>query len=182
MDARRAARRDLGSVSDADAACWIAEARPATEAEIRRLAWLCNAAVDEEDLRAVAHVAILEAHLSYRPGRCSLRTWVGKLIRWRLTEAVQAEQRPEEPLEQPVVNGRSPEEIVEATERAGWLQSAIGKLGPRHRTIVAARLRGEVTRHTGMTLGISGGRVRQELEVATAALAQAALDEGVTDE
>lgn len=143
---------------------------------------LRDPALETADLRAVAEIAVLEAKLTYRSARGSLKTWTRRVIRWRLLELVS--QRPEVPLDEPesVLNGENPEEVLAALERRQWMEGAIGELGPRRRVIIAATVRGETLNETGQTLGISRSRVCQERKTALIQLHERALEDGLADE
>lgn len=65
------------------AATIVAEARQAA-ARTRRVSWYT-----EDDYRAVAQIAVLEALVTYREGCGAVfGTWVRRVVRWRLNETV----------------------------------------------------------------------------------------------
>lgn len=188
MDARRAARRDLGAITGPLARQILTQTEPAIDAEVRRLrpALRHCQGIDEDDLRALGQIAALESYLTWDANAgCALRSWAGKLIRWRLTEAVQRTQSPER------TAGATPpgafDEVIDPSEgydeseRLDWLQATLGSLSPRLRTLVAARLRGESGREVGRTLGISDARVVEQLATAVSELRDAAMDAGLAD-
>lgn len=146
--------------------------------------WGAAVGLEPEDLRQMARVAVLEAALSHRGGRAKLKTWVNRTIRWRLTEALQGSERPEEPLDEPsdVVNGQNPEELVERLQIVRWVRRAVDGLDVRQRAIVACRLRGESMREIGMSLGISKTRAHQEVTFALEVLRDAAHRERLDEE
>ncbi len=184
MDGERPALAALGAIDDATAREAIAAAAPAIEAEVRRMAAaLKDRALQAADLRAVSHVAVLEALLTHRPGRGSLSFWTRRVIHWRLVEVVSRE-RPELVLEvaPPVLNGENPEEVLQALELRDWMESAVGELPPRRRVIIAAAVRGETLQETGATLGIGRSRVCQERKTALTVLRDRALEDGLADE
>lgn len=121
---------------------------------------------DAADLQQIARLATLDAYTSFQEeGGRSLSSWVYKYISWRLTEYVKQEPI-FEPFDGPVLNGKNPEEKFFTEERRMWLESAIGTLTPRQRTIVCAQLSGESLTEIAPTLGISVSRVYQEAKVA----------------
>jgi RNA polymerase sigma factor (sigma-70 family) len=114
----------------------------------------------------MARLATLDAYTSFsEEGGRSLSSWVYKHIFWRLTLYVRQEPI-FEPFDGPVLNGKNPEEKFFTEERRMWLESAIGMLSPRQRTIVCAQLSGESIREIAPTLGISVARVGQEAKAA----------------
>jgi RNA polymerase sigma factor (sigma-70 family) len=184
MDPRRAARRDLGEIDAGRAQEVLREVEPVLRGEVRRVAkaLLMVAGLGEDDLLALARIAALEAALSHEEGRGTLRAWVRRHVRWRLGEALDRAPDREAPLPEVLVNGRGPEETAQVRARAVWLQGAVAKLPPRHRTLVAAKLAGESQRTTARTLGISDGYASQQLQQAIRRLHARALAEGWIDE
>ncbi len=153
MDPKRVVRLDLGSISAPLARQILEQTESAVEAEVRRLrpALRHVAGIDEDDLRSLGQIAALESYLTWDAERGgALRTWAGRLIRWRLTEAVQLAQSPEQTAgsvpRAAAEEAVDPTEGYDAAERAEWLQSTLGGLTPRLRVLVAARLRGETGR------------------------------------
>ena len=128
--------------------------------------------LEPDDLRQLARLAVLEAALSHRPSRAALGTWVRRNVRWRLLEALEAEARPEEPLEAPeaVLNGENPEELVERLQLVGWIRAEIDQLDVRQRTILACRLGGETYTAIGATLGIGRTQTWRDTSSAFAVL------------
>lgn len=186
MDPRRIVRLDLGSISGAQAAAILAECAPAVDAEVARLrsALRHTQGVDEDDLRSLGQIACLEASLTWDASRgCALRTWAGRMVRWRLSEAVQAAQSPERGgIETSEEEGVDPHEDYDEAERLEWLQRALGGLTPRLRLLVASRLRGEAQGAVGRTLGIAKARTSQEVHAAVACLRVAAAGAGLVEE
>ncbi|HEY5657384.1 MAG TPA: sigma-70 family RNA polymerase sigma factor [Myxococcota bacterium] len=166
---------ELGSVGDERARELLQRFAPAVDGAVRAfVAGGARVGLEPDDLRQLARLAVLDAALSH-DGRASLGHWVRKTIRWRLTEAVLAEERPEEPLEAPerVVNGENPEELVERLHLVSWVRGAVDGLDVRQRTILACRLEGETLRQIAASLGISATRVHQETKRAHQRLRQA---------
>ena len=63
---------------------------------VRNAVWACPG-LDEDDLAAVAQIAILEASVTWVEGKGrSLRSWVQQVIRWRLGETLTASRQPNE--------------------------------------------------------------------------------------
>lgn len=183
---QRAARRDLSQIGEAQARALLEEHADAIAWSTRYYrAWGAQVGLEMSDLRSLARVAVLEAALSYRDSSAaSLRTWVRRNIRWRLVEALEGGERPEEPLDEPerVVNGQSPEELVARLRAIGWVRQQIDGLEVRQRTILACRLEGETMREIAATLGISATRVHQESTEALATLRKRAAHELLDEE
>lgn len=185
MDPRRAVRRDLGGIGAAVAIRVLTECAPAIEAEVRRLRPSLRhvQGLDEDDLRSLGQIAALEAYLTHADGRGrTLRSWAGQVVRWRLVEAVQAAQAPDEHV---MLEGDEvevdPTLDYERAEQISWLHRTVGTLPPRMRVLVAARLSGQSQGAAGRTLGIGDTRVSQEVGAAVVALHAAALDAGLVD-
>jgi DNA-directed RNA polymerase specialized sigma24 family protein len=188
VDPKRVVRLDLGSISAPLARQILEQTESAVEAEVRRLrpALRHVAGIDEDDLRSLGQIAALESYLTWDAERgCALRTWAGRLIRWRLTEAVQLAQSPEQTAgsvpRAAAEEAVDPTEGYDAAERAEWLQSTLGGLTPRLRVLVAARLRGETGREAGRTLGISDALASSKVLEALRILHRAAVDDGLGD-
>lgn len=188
MDNRRAARLDLGMIGAALASRILAECSLAIEVEVRRLtpALRHTQGLDPEDLHALGQIAVLEAYLTHEPekGR-TLRSWAGQVVRWRLVEAVQQAQSPEAGGNgavcdaEPEDEAEDPATSYDEIEKLTWLQQAIGRLPPRQRTLLAARLRGETGREVGKTLGLGDVRASQVASGAIRLLYEQALDAGL---
>lgn len=187
MDAaRRAVRLDLGTISGPLARQILEQSASAVEAEVRRLrpALKHTQGLDADDLRSMGQIAALESYLTWDAAAgCALRTWTGKVIRWRLSEAIERAQSPErcsgstppKALEQTY----DPSEGYDASERIGWLETTVGTLAPRLRCIVAAKLRGESGSEVGRTLGVSQTLISVELDRALGTLRLQAVDDGL---
>jgi RNA polymerase sigma factor (sigma-70 family) len=154
------------------------------EGELRKYASIELAGLGYDDLRAVAHIAVLEASQSHDEERGRLKTWVRNVIRWRLAETVKAAQPDAELTDEPekFPNGANPYEVMARIEATMWVRQSIGALGPRRRTIVVASMAGETLRQIGPTLGISKSRVAQERKKAYETLREQALAAGLVDE
>lgn len=182
---KRLARHNLGGVSDAEARQLLRELAPGIEAAVRAFrAWGHNVGLDEDDLRQIARVAVLDAAQTHRAEASTFGHWARRTIRWRLTEALERSERPEEPLDAPeeVLNGENPEEVLERLQAVRWVRQAVDRLDVRQRTIVDCRLRGESVREIGITLGISKTRAHQELHAALGILRHQAVNDRLDEE
>lgn len=91
MDVGRQARRNLGGLDPARVKEILELARVPIEAEVSRyrVALRRCSAIDADDLRALGQIAALEAAQTHDPSRGSaLRSWIGFLVRQRITEAM----------------------------------------------------------------------------------------------
>lgn len=134
------------------------------KAEVSRVAACCYG-IEVDDLRSIAAMAVLEAHLTYAQGAsASPKTWTRRVLRWRLDEAARRSERPETPTADmdAVLNGRSPERAMLTAERMIWLQSAVSTLPPRRAAIVVATLHGEKPGEIAETLGIKSASLQVE--------------------
>lgn len=85
-------REPIANVSNEQAKAWIEEFKDILEIEIAR----CfvkfgrqDRAMTMSDMRQIGSIAIIEACVLYRcdnDKKCSLRTWVSRVVRWRLME------------------------------------------------------------------------------------------------
>lgn len=167
------------------AAQLLRQFEPLVATEVRRIRWrLSSSYLDDDDLFAVGHSAVLEAAQAFQPGRGPLGPWVRRRVRSRLSNALKRAQRHEAPSEdgQVVPNGRSPEELLVSLQAVAWVRGAMGVLPPRQRVIVVARMSGETVRKTAASLGISPTRVQQEHNAALRQLRQQALADGYEGE
>lgn len=169
---------DYGSLSDQLARQVLADARGYIEALVLKVRPFTRAH-DEDDLRSVAEMAALEAHLTYEPDRGrSWGTWVYQVISWRLEELRQEEvDVPAEGVVWAPCPAPSPESRVEAYQLAEWLESRLARLPPRHALVVARKLHGETGAELGETLGLSRARVSQVVRKAEQMLHRRALAE-----
>jgi RNA polymerase sigma factor (sigma-70 family) len=128
--------------------------------------------LDDDDLRQVGQIAVLEALQSFHTGAASKRTWVSRVVRWRLLEAAKAlngapagtfvpEQGEEAPTTDPEVDAQ-----VLRRERLAWLEHEIGRLTPRERTAVGCFLAGESQTEVARSLGISLSTLNAQLHEA----------------
>lgn len=203
--------RELGSISATRAAEVLTTCATVIDAEVRNAAPALRfmEGFDRDDLYALARIAALESSLTFVVGRCAFTTWASRVIRWRLLEAVRSAQRPPGALEldapciaraefgvselgvgtlEPLGASHAPEALVldpadeqDRDERVRWLVTALGALSPRRRALVVAKLRGESGQELSAMLGVSDGRISQEVRVAVDALHAAAVDAGLTD-
>jgi RNA polymerase sigma factor (sigma-70 family) len=119
----------------------------------------------DEDLAQVARIAVLEAYVTHRQGRGrKLKSWVHRVVRWRVAEAWQ--RRPPEalPLEEELLNGAPPDRLLEQLQGVRMARQYIDSLSPRLQTVYAALLTGETPTEIAHTLGITPGRLRQVLQ------------------
>lgn len=123
---------------------------------------------DRSDLEAVAAIAVLEGHITFRDdGNQTVRTWISRTIRWRVQTAYTT-LRPRETLvpHPEKANGADPEQQF-------WRATAVkalGHLSLRHRVIVDGRMRGETFEEIGDSIGLSGSLVHRESTKAFAIL------------
>lgn len=176
LSAKRTVRADLSALSDAEAVALLARYAPVIDAEVRRYGWrsrALGAALGMDDLKATAQIAALEAHLSWRPeGGRSRTNWVGKVIRWRLAEVLQAlpgEDAHGELAEVIVedafdahLRAPAPDARLEQAQRRERFETLVGSLSPRRRTIVACYLAGETFAKIAETLGVGHQFVARE--------------------
>lgn len=175
----RELRVPLGAVDDATARQLLATHRRLVLGVVRRFLPVAQRAfhpIGPDELLAIGETAVLEAHLTYRPGdetkvsspEVGLRLWTRRVVRWRIADAVSravvteppAETRAEEPLHAKL-NGHEQQTHVYRSELLIWLKGAIGRLPIRQRIVVASLLRGETQAELASQLGLSPGRVCQ---------------------
>jgi RNA polymerase sigma factor (sigma-70 family) len=134
-----------------------------------------------EDLVSVGQIAILEAHVTYKPTLdCTQDTWTKRVVRWRIAE--EAARYVERPLPKAtdterMSNGLAPDKLY---DRA-FAREAIGVLDPRRAAILQCRLHGYTCEEIGTQLGISASRVSTEEHRALEQLRVWADDEDVVD-
>lgn len=153
---------DYGSLTDAEVRQVLSDARGYIEALVHKLARF-TPGHDEDDLRSVAEMAALEAHLTYEPDRGRAPgTWAYQVISWRLEELRQDEvDIPMEAVAHAASPAPSPESRVEAYQLAEWLEANLARLSPRRALVLARRLHGETGEEVGSTLGLSRARISQ---------------------
>lgn len=134
-----------------------------------------------DDLQTYGQMAVLEAYITHDPAHGLEKTWVTHVVRWRVQEAAKMAQRPEVPTDQAHTwaNGAGPEEKTTVHEQKLWLESKIGSLSPREANVIALRLRGESSSAIAVTLGVSRGRISQNVSSAVQTLHKLALSEGL---
>jgi RNA polymerase sigma factor (sigma-70 family) len=155
MSASRDVRVDLGSIDAATARRLLREYS----------GLVAGVARGDEDLAQVARIAVLEAYVTHRPGRGrTLKSWVHKVVRWRVADAWQ--RRPVEalPLEEELLNGAPPDRLLEQLQGVRLARQYVDSLSPRLQTIYAAMLNGETPSEIAHTLGITPSRLRQVLQ------------------
>lgn len=120
--------------------------------------------VPVDDLLSAGRLAVLEAAVTFdaaKGGRA--RTWVKRIIRWRVSEQVDGVLRRPTSVTNPAAlpNGSNPEDAVGLFQ----LRRAVDRLTPRQQNIVHATFwEGETLREIAATLGISKSRVHTELK------------------
>ena len=116
--------------------------------------------VERDELRANGRIAILEGYLR-RDKRSAEKTWIRKVIHWKLAELAGAGDGVEKDYlgtDPQLLNGADPEEQF---WRASAI-SAISRLNVRRQIIVAAKIQGETYEEIAETLGISTARTAVE--------------------
>lgn len=171
MMPRRVIRQDCSEVTNGQATAWLTEYGHVVEIQLRRVprAALRAGWFDEDDLRAVGQMAVLEACQTYDEGRqaqIALRSWVGRLVDWRMRAAVKDAYKVSTSAANP------PEWATERTDDPEWLdmsamqtqlREAIRQLGVRDKTILLEHLAGETSAGIGKPLGVSGPMIRQRI-------------------
>lgn len=177
-------RCDLSALNEAEAVEALRTHQTTIESEARYYARRSrDEAVDLEDLRAVAQVAVLEALVTFDASRtASEGTWVRLMIRWRLQDALRREQATEAVDAEALPNGRTPGQIFEAMEARVWWEQEVGRLPPRDRVIVAATAQGETIRQIAHTLGLTASTACRARQRAYDTLRRRALEAGVAEE
>lgn len=86
---KAAIRRDMAQIPDKRARQLLAQFHSHIEKVLSRFATKHLIGTDKDDLRAIAHVAVLEAFVLYdEPTHgASLSSWVHRVVRWRVSEA-----------------------------------------------------------------------------------------------
>ena len=156
-----------GVIDDAAARALLDRFAKLIDTELRRVSATDS---DNAAMRSAACLAVLEGALTHNEHRGPLQPWIRRVVRWRLV--AQTTRHGSEPelrvsdAEQ-VVNGDNPEQIVTKLR----LHAAIGRLSPRHRTIITNYFwGGETLRQVAETLGLSPARVHAELHTALSLL------------
>ena len=149
----RQVRTGLSSVSNEDAKRVLAE----HDRLLKKLA-----KHDPEKFQ-IARIAAIEAYANYDPSKgASLKHWIGRTVKWRLSHEDRPNRSPTDLLEVPLdeagdlTNGKNPEERLLEMEAQMWLRTAIDSLeGPRKKIVVAAQLEGQTMAKIAATLGVS---------------------------
>jgi DNA-directed RNA polymerase specialized sigma24 family protein len=120
--------------------------------------------LDAATVRGVGEDAMLEAFLSHDVRQATERTWVKKLVLWRLAEAAGRQPGPAVSFgtDPPILNGVDPEA---AFLRATAVR-ALSHLSIRQQQIVDGRMRGETFLEIGQQLGISDTLAHREAKAA----------------
>lgn len=183
MDPSRVARVDLASVSNAQAKRALSDMAGAVEKELQKVAWVRLRGVDLDDLRAIAHLAVLEAVVTYNESRGrKWSSWAYQLIRWRLQEAVRVELAYETQevaaVNAPLDAAPSPEEVYLAREAHTRVGRHLARLPPRAGTALACKLQGESLAEIGASVGVHYSLVCREIQDAVRTVSDAvALEE-----
>lgn len=145
---------NLGAISDTEARRLLQEYLPIVRAVGPLYPHLSDA-----ELQAAGEDAICEAYLSHRADRALERTWVRKVIHWRLAEAGTPAQDLESLGSDPqILNGRDPElALLQATA-----VSLVARLSVRQQMVVDGRMRGETYEEIADQIGISPQRAHVE--------------------
>lgn len=151
--------RDLGAVDAATARRLLQAYLPM----IRSLGRLYPH-LDAATVRGVGEDAMLEAYISYDATQATERTWVKKLVLWRLSEAASRQPSSAASLgtDPAILNGVDPEA---AFLRATAVR-ALSHLSIRQQQIVDGRMRGETFIEIGQQLGISDTLAHREAKAA----------------
>lgn len=136
----------------------------------------------DDDLVAIAQIAVLEAAVLYqKEAGASLDTWIRRLVRWRIKEAL-PRYCDEDELDEDgfVANGKTDyERVLASLERDEWVRQQVETLeDDRHRHIVLMVLQGDSYRQIAVSLGLSPATVmRKAREAMRLLLAAAVLDD-----
>lgn len=143
----------LGAISEGDARRLLQDYLPIVYALAPLYPYLST-----DELRAAGEDAILEAYLSHDPGRALERTWVRRVIHWRLAETPRLPEQESLEVDPQIINGGDPElAMVQATA-----VTLISRLSIRHQNIVDGRMRGETYEEIAEQIGITAQRVHTE--------------------
>lgn len=125
MFVRRQVRQDMGAVPPKTAREILRDFEKLINAEARQCARLTRRMpwFGFEDYAAVGQIAAMEAFVLYRP-ECgaSLKTWIGRMVRWRMREAARRVRDPlgllaaVESVRRKVAADAAPPEALEAAE------------------------------------------------------------------
>jgi RNA polymerase sigma factor (sigma-70 family) len=168
---------DLGSVSNAKAKKLLAKYGGLARGFARRIR------PHDDDLAALAEIAIIEAAVLYRKDSgAHFDTWVFRIVRWRVKEALPKPSTAEDlDIDTFPANGRSDhEKLLGELERDAWVRAQVEALPRlRQRHILAALMRGESYTQIASQLGLSRSAVYREAREAMEQLWAAALLDGV---
>lgn len=182
-------RVDCTDLPAAQARQWLSDYRDVVEKHIvwfRRSLHHTVGLVDE-DLRTVGQMAVLEACRTYNDtSGATLRTWVGTVVRWRLTSLLHKLSKPQgehvNHMEAVTRYEASQvdefEERMEYTEQLRQLAAYLAMMPHRTRIVLFQRLEGVDERTIAKTLGISKVRTEQLVGDARAQLREALVSEG----
>lgn len=138
----------------------------------------------DDDLIAIANIAVIEAYVLYKKDAgASLDTWIRRLVRWRVKEALPRYNDTEELDDDGfVANGKTDyERVLGELQRDDWVRYQVTMLeDDRQRHIVLMILQGETYRSIASSLGLSPSTVlRKAREAMRLLLAAAVLDDVV---
>lgn len=185
MDVARQARRNLGGMPPARVREVLELARVPIASEISRyrLALRRCGSIDEDDLRSLGQIAALEAAHTHDPSRGSeLRSWIGFLVRQRITEAMKDAG---DAASVEIAFGLPPDfeslteaydpiefERFELANAREWVERSLCGLSPRQKILIAQLLGNvcESFRELSASLGVDKSRVFQDYQVALTAL------------
>lgn len=170
---------DLSSVTSAQAQELLSSARKVIEKLVYKQARR-SYGYEVEDLRAVAEIAVLEAHVTYSPtarGASSRSTWTYNTIKWRLAELTTAPAG--ELYDHDGAHEETPEALVVKKDLGEWLERALARLPIRHGHILGRKLTGETGTEIAHTLGITKAAVSQQALLGIRRLKAQAEDDGL---
>lgn len=128
--------------------------------------------LEQEELRAVGRVGVMEAWVTHNPQRIPMRAWVTKVVRWRIferadTELSRLDSGALELAPEQATNGRHDPERLFMLEQ---VMELIVYLPPRQAMIIDARLRRETFLEVATSLGLSQSTCHAEYVNALAQL------------
>lgn len=121
--------------------------------------------LERDEVLEIGRIAVIEAYLTHDAERSTERTWVRKVVGWRLGDAAARDWHTRgegaiDPNIEPsqVINGGNPEHQFLRTTAV----RAIARLEPRHQIIVSGRMRGETYAEISATIGIATSLCHRE--------------------
>ncbi len=175
MNPKRLIRHDAHIVSNQEAKTWIAEYGFVVDITLKRMKPAAKRSrwYDESDLRNVGLFAIIEAMNSFDESKgAALRTWVGRVVQWRMDAAVQESfsdgrgRDPDEPMPdwacERITEPVSSDDVYVLASKIGDL---IAELELQDKHIFLEHLMNESAAKIGGQIGLSGYQVRQRIAV-----------------